>query len=92
MPENSFVFASRRRDRVKDSGAEERRREITAQESGAHSKRAQKVQKILLVFLGKPIEPHDHFVGFRRQLRAFPAAVLLNRHHEVLGSAVVQEK
>ena len=56
-----------------------------------HSKRAQEVQKIVLVFLGKPIESLDHFVGFRRQLRAFPAAMLWNRHHEVLGSAIVQE-
>ena len=57
-----------------------------------HSERAQEVQKILLVSLREPIELLDHFVGFRRQLRAFPAAMLLNRHHEVLGSAVVQEK
>ena len=30
------------------------------------SKRAQEVQKILLVFAGKLIEPLDHVVGFRR--------------------------
>src|ERR1700722_1254911 len=57
-----------------------------------HSKRAQEVQKILLVFLREPIELIDHFVGFRRQLRAIPAAVLLNRHHQVLCSAIVQKK
>src|ERR1022692_1423325 len=57
-----------------------------------HSKRPQKVQKILLVFIRKPIEPLDHFVGFRHRLRAFPAAMLLNRHHEVLGPTIVQEK
>ena len=57
-----------------------------------HSARTQEVQQILLVPLGKAIETLDDFVGFRLQLRALSAAMLLNRHQEVSGAAIVQEK
>jgi hypothetical protein len=46
----------------------------------SRSKRPQEVQEILLVFLGKPIEPLHDFVGFRLQLHIFGADVSIGEN------------
>jgi len=59
----------------------------TSSRPSPNSKRAQKVENVLLLFCGEPAEVLDHLFRF-----GIAAVMRLDRFHQVAGTPVVQQK